>query len=95
MTDSLRGLRPDGRVILMGISGNETLMVPEDVIYKKIQIKGSMASDRQHLFDALDYVAKCRVKVMTEIFSLDDITEAYKKVARGEVRFRAVIKPES
>jgi alcohol dehydrogenase len=66
VTDSFKGLRPDGRVILMGISGKETLVIPEDMVYKKIQIKGSMANDRQHLYEALEYVAKGRVKVMTD-----------------------------
>jgi alcohol dehydrogenase len=95
VTDSFKGLRPDGRVILMGISGKETLVIPEDIVYKKIQIKGSMANDRQHLYEALEYVAKGRVKVMTEIFSLEDVNDAYNKVVRGEVRFRAVIKPKN
>jgi alcohol dehydrogenase len=94
VTDSFKGLRPDGRVILMGISGNETL-IPEDIIYKRGQIKGSMANDRQHLYEALDYVARGKVKVMTEIFSLENVNDAYDKVANGEVRFRAVINPRS
>jgi dehydrogenase len=95
MTDSFQGLRPDGRIILMGISSNETLTIPENIIYKRGQIKGSMANDRQHLYEALDYVAKGNVKVMTEIFSLEKINDAYDKVSNGEVRFRAVIKPET
>jgi D-arabinose 1-dehydrogenase-like Zn-dependent alcohol dehydrogenase len=32
---------------------------------------------------------------MTEIFSLEDVNDAYNKVVRGEVRFRAVIKPKN
>jgi alcohol dehydrogenase len=94
VTDSLKGLRPDGRIILMGISGNETLIIPEDIIYKRIQIKCSMADDRQHLYEALDYVAKGKVKVMSGIFSLENVKDAYDKVSKGEVRFRAVIKPK-
>jgi alcohol dehydrogenase len=93
VTDSFKGLRHDGRVILMGISGNETLIIPEDIIYKRGQIKGSMANDRQYLYEALDYVAKGKVKVMTEIFSLENVNDAYDKVSKGEVRFRAVLKP--
>jgi alcohol dehydrogenase len=36
-------------------------------------------------------VAKGKVKVMAETFPLDDIADAYEKVANGKVRFRAVI----
>jgi D-arabinose 1-dehydrogenase-like Zn-dependent alcohol dehydrogenase len=42
-------------------------------------------------FEALDYVAKGKVKVMAETFPLDDIAGAYEKVANGKVRFHAVI----
>jgi alcohol dehydrogenase len=38
-------------------------------------------------------VAKGKVKVMTETFPLEDISQAYDKVANGQVRFRAVIEP--
>ena len=95
VTDSLQGLRPDARVILMGISGNETLTIPEDIVYKRAQIKGSMANDRQHLYEALDYVAKGKVNVITEIFPLENVNDAYDKVSKGQVRFRAVLKPKS
>jgi D-arabinose 1-dehydrogenase-like Zn-dependent alcohol dehydrogenase len=40
-------------------------------------------------------VAKGKVKVMNEIFSLENVNDAYDKVEKGEVRFRAVIKPRS
>jgi D-arabinose 1-dehydrogenase-like Zn-dependent alcohol dehydrogenase len=53
------------------------------------------ANVRQHLYEALDYVAKGMVKVMTETFLLEDVTDAYNKVVRGEVRFGAVIKPKN
>lgn len=52
-------------------------------------IIGSIQNDREYLYEALDYVAKGKVNVMTETFPLE---EAYDKVANGEVRFRAVLK---
>jgi D-arabinose 1-dehydrogenase-like Zn-dependent alcohol dehydrogenase len=49
-------------------------------------------NDREYLYEALDYVAKGRVRVMTESFPLDDMNVAYEKVVKGELRFRAVLK---
>jgi alcohol dehydrogenase len=43
------------------------------------------------LFEALDYAASGRVKVVTEAYSLKEIGRAYERVANGAVRFRAVI----
>ena len=91
--DAIKGLRPDGRVILMGVSSTETLTVPPEMLFKRARIIGSTQNDREHLYEALDYVAKGKVKVKTEIFSLEEISNAYDKVANGNVRFKAVINP--
>ena len=92
--DSLNGLRPDGRIILMGVSTTEPLIVSPDLIFRRGRIIGSMQNDREYLYETLDYVAKGKVRVITETFTLDDISNAYDMVANGKVRFRAVIKNE-
>jgi D-arabinose 1-dehydrogenase-like Zn-dependent alcohol dehydrogenase len=43
------------------------------------------------LYEALDYVAKGKVKVIAETYKLDEISRVYERVAEGKVRFRAVI----
>ena len=91
--DSLKGLRPDGRLILMGVSATEPLTLSPELLFKRGRIIGSTQNDREHLYEALDYAAKGKVRVMTEIFPLEEISNAYDKVANGSVRFRAVIKP--
>jgi alcohol dehydrogenase len=91
--DAIKGIRPDGRVILMGVSSTETLTVSPEILFKHARIIGSTQNDREHLYEALDYVAKGKVKVMTEIFPLEEISNAYDKVANGNVRFKAVVKP--
>jgi D-arabinose 1-dehydrogenase-like Zn-dependent alcohol dehydrogenase len=47
----------------------------------------------EYLYEALDYVAIGKVRVMTEIFPLEEISKAYDKVANGNVRFKAAIEP--
>lgn len=92
--DSIKGLRPDGRVILMGYSATEPLAIPpEIVLFQHVHIIGSTQNERQHLYEALDYAAKGKVRVMTELFPLEEISNAYEKVANGNVRFKAVIHP--
>src|ERR671938_132485 len=89
--DAIKGLRPDGRVMLMGVSSTETLTVSPEILFKRACIIGSTQNDREHLYEALDYVAKGKVKVMTEIFPLEEISNAYDKVANGNVRFKAIV----
>ena len=93
--DSIKALRPDGRLILMGVSTTEPLAISPEILFKRGHIIGSTQNDREHLYEALDYVARGKVKVMTEIFPLEDITNAYDKVANGNVRFKAVIQPSN
>ena len=93
--ESIKALRPDGRVILMGFSSTDNLTVSPEILFKRSRIIGSTQNDREHLYEALDYVAKGKVRVMTEIFPLEDITNAYDKVANGNVRFKAVIHPSN
>lgn len=90
--DTVKGLRPDGRVILMGVSDEPFVISdPAGFIDRRLQIIGSTQNSREYLYEALDYVAKGKVKVMTETYPLDGISDAYERVADGKVRFRAVI----
>jgi alcohol dehydrogenase len=92
-SDTLRGLRPDGRLMFIGASDEPfTISSPGELWLNRLQIIGSNQNGREYLYEALDYVAKGKVKVMAETFHLDDVADAYEKVANGNVRFRAVIK---
>jgi alcohol dehydrogenase len=91
--DALKGLRPEGRMVIMGVS-TEPLNIPAlPLFFYRQHILGSQQNGIEYLYEALDLVAKGKVKVMTETFPLEDIPQAYDKVANGQVRFRAVIEP--
>ncbi len=90
--DAMKGLRPDGRLIIMGAS-NEVLPVTADLLFIRGRIIGSLQNDREYLYEALDYAAKGKIKVIVETYRLDEIGRAYDRVAEGTVRFRAVITP--
>lgn len=91
MINSLKGLRPDGRFIAMGIDAKPLQVSLADLILKRIQIIGSQQNNREYLYEALDMVSKGKVKVYTETYAFKDILRAYEKVDKGQVRFRAVI----
>jgi len=97
MTQAIDALRPDGRIIVMGVDGSSTpfSFYPVAALSKRIRIVMASQNGKRDLYEALDVVAKGRVKVMTETFALGDIARAYDRVAKGDVRFRAVILPNS
>jgi D-arabinose 1-dehydrogenase-like Zn-dependent alcohol dehydrogenase len=91
MADAMQGLRPDGRFVLMGFEAKPLPVSPADLILRRIKIVGSQQNGREYLYEALDYVAKGKVKVIAETYPLAEVNRAYDRVAEGKVRFRAVI----
>lgn len=91
MADALQGIRPDGRFVLMGVDTTPLALPGSALIQTLAKIVGSQQNGREYLYEALDYVAKGKVKVLTETFPLDDANTAYDRVVEGSVRFRAVL----
>jgi len=91
MADSILGLRPDGRFVLMGFEAKPLQISPGDLIMRRIRVLGSQQNHPEYLHEALGFAAKGRVKVITETYPLKEIGRAYERVANGQVRFRAVI----
>lgn len=91
MADSIQGLRPDGRFVLMGFEAKPLMVSPADLIMKRIRVIGSQQNGPEYLHEALELVAAGKVRVMVETYRLDQITQAYERVAEGKVRFRAVV----
>jgi D-arabinose 1-dehydrogenase-like Zn-dependent alcohol dehydrogenase len=91
MGNSIQGLRPDGRLVIMGFEAKPLMVTPADLIMKRVRIIGSQQNHREYLYEALQIAASGKVRVKTEVFPFDNIKEAYKKVEEGKVRFRAVV----
>ena len=84
MTDSIQGLRPDGRFVIMGVDVDPIPVSPIDMLMKRISVIGSQQNGLEYLYEALDYVAKGKVKVIAETYSLADAPKAYQRVAEGK-----------
>jgi len=76
----------------MGASNEQLTIDPFSLFLNRHQIIGSQQNSPEYLYEALDFLAKGKVKVMTETYDLEDIAQVYDRVANGQVRFRAVIK---
>ena len=91
MMDSIQGLRPDGRFIVMGADAEPLAISLIELLSKRIQIIGSQQNGPEYLYEALDYVAQGKVKSITETYPLAEAAKAYERVAEGKTRFRAVL----
>jgi D-arabinose 1-dehydrogenase-like Zn-dependent alcohol dehydrogenase len=91
MIDSIQGLRPDGRLIAMGADAEPLSVSLADLIMKRIRIIGSQQNGPEYLYEALDFVAKGKVRTIVETYPLAEAPKAYERVAAGQARFRAVL----
>jgi hypothetical protein len=90
--DALMGLRPEGRLVIMGIDPKPLEISSMHLILSQRKIIGSTQNHRSDLVDILDLAACGKVKPMIEVFSLSNINEALEKLKNHSLRFRAVIK---
>jgi alcohol dehydrogenase len=91
MVDSIQGLRPDGRLVTMGADAESPSISLMDLIMKRIQVIGSSQNGPEYLYEALDFVAKGKVKTIVETYRLAEAPKAYQRVVEGKARFRAVL----
>jgi len=82
-----------GKLILMGFAMAPSLNVGfADLIMGERSIVGSAAGSSGNCIDMLEFCALHGIKPMTEVFPSSDINAVLTKVAKNEVRFRAVLR---
>src|SRR5262249_58275337 len=86
-----RQLRAGRPLRVDGLRSEAAPVSPADLIMRRMKIVGSQQNGREYLYEALDYAAKGKVKVMAETYPLAEVNKAYDRVAESKVRFRAVI----
>ncbi|WBB82488.1 alcohol dehydrogenase catalytic domain-containing protein [Micromonospora sp. WMMD882] len=94
-SDSLRGLRVDGRLVLAGLDAPGGFdLAPErgrPFFAQRHRIIGTTHNGLPDLVEALRLVAAGRCTPMVEVVKPDDLPTAVDRVAGGDVRFRAVV----
>jgi 2-desacetyl-2-hydroxyethyl bacteriochlorophyllide A dehydrogenase len=93
MADAIQGIRPDGKLVVMGFDPKPLPVSTGALIMNRISIVGSQQNAREYLYEALDIAAKGKVKVMAETYPFADIVKAYERVEQGKARFRVVVTP--
>ncbi|GLU48697.1 alcohol dehydrogenase catalytic domain-containing protein [Nocardiopsis ansamitocini] len=91
--DAMRGLRVNGRMVLAGLDPSEAFTIPPDVPFfaQGQRVLGATHEGLDHLVEALDFVESGKVTPVVEVFAMDQVADAVERVAKGEVRFRAVV----
>jgi len=91
VASAIEGLRPWGKVVMMGIATDEFTLPALPLVSHSYQIIGSAHNGFEYLVEALDFVARGEVTPIIELFPKERVAEAYDRVANGDVRFKAVV----
>jgi D-arabinose 1-dehydrogenase-like Zn-dependent alcohol dehydrogenase len=94
VSSAFQGLRPEGRLINMGVPDGPIAIDPMVLMFGQRQLRGSSQDERRDLFEALQLVAKGKVKPKLEVYPLAKANDALERLTSGKVRYRAVLQHE-
>jgi D-arabinose 1-dehydrogenase-like Zn-dependent alcohol dehydrogenase len=94
ISQALAGLRPGGRLVNMGVPDGAISVDPMVLTFGQRQLRGSSQDERSDLFEALQLVAKGKVKPKLETYGLAEVNKALDRLVAGKVRYRAVLRHE-
>jgi D-arabinose 1-dehydrogenase-like Zn-dependent alcohol dehydrogenase len=90
VSQAFNGLRPGGRLVNMGVTDGPLSIDALVALQGQRQLRGSSQDERSDLFEALQWVAKGKVKPRIELYPLEKVNEVLPRLQAGEVRYRAV-----
>jgi D-arabinose 1-dehydrogenase-like Zn-dependent alcohol dehydrogenase len=94
ITALMEAMKPEGRIVIMGIDKMPIQAPPMTLIVKQLSVIGSCQNKREDLFDILQLAACGKVKPIVELYRLEEIRSVVNKLEEGKIRFRAVVNME-
>lgn len=91
VVDAMAGLRPWGKVVVMGVATDEMLLPAGPLAFQGYEVVGSAHNGMEYLVEALDLVASGAVRPMVDLFPKERVGEAYQAASTGRARFKAVV----
>ena len=91
VADTVKGLRPNGVVIALGVTDDPIELSSIDLIFRSRQVEGALTGDPATGDATLKFSVLSGVAAMIETMPLEKAAEAYAKMMAGKARFRIVL----
>ena len=91
VADTVKGLRPNGVVIALGVTDDPIELSSVDLIFGSRQVQGALTGDPATGDATLKFSVLSGVAAMIETMPLEKAAEAYAKMMAGKARFRIVL----
>jgi propanol-preferring alcohol dehydrogenase len=92
---TMKGLRPRGRIIALGATKDPVEVSTTDLLFGNRSIEGALTGDPATGDATLKFSALTGVTAMVETMPLEKAPEAYAKMMAGKARFRMVLTMQS
>lgn len=84
-----------GTFVLLALPESLVAINPAGLIFRQVNVTGSLTGGRRTLLEMLDFAAKHNVRPWIEKREMNDINEMVKYVMEGGPRYRAVMEMEA
>ena len=91
VADTVKGLRPNGVVIALGVTDDPIELSSVDLIFGSRHVEGALTGDPATGDATLKFSVLSGVAAMIETMPLEKAAEAYAKMMAGKARFRIVL----
>jgi D-arabinose 1-dehydrogenase-like Zn-dependent alcohol dehydrogenase len=91
MSSVVDGLAPNGKLLIVGASGEPLTVSPLQLIMARKAIQGWPSGSAMDSEDTLNFSAFTGVRPMIERYPLEKANEAYQQMISGRARFRVVL----
>ncbi len=91
MAQYLDLLRVDGQFTQVGLPANPMELPLQPLIFKRLSVNGSLIGGLQATQEMLDFCAKHHITADIELIKMDDVNNAFKRLEKGDVKYRFVI----
>jgi alcohol dehydrogenase/propanol-preferring alcohol dehydrogenase len=75
----------------MGVADGPIAIDPMTLMFGQRQLRGSSQDERSDLFEALQLLARGKIKPRIETYPLSEVNAVRERLAAGKVRYRAVL----
>ena len=91
MTELIDGLRPNGKLIVVGVTNDPIEVTPIQLITGSRSIQGWASGTSADEEDTLRFAELSGVRPMVETYPLEKAAEAYARMMSGKAQFRVVL----
>ncbi|KFY43734.1 hypothetical protein V495_03800 [Pseudogymnoascus sp. VKM F-4514 (FW-929)] len=93
MVAALQAVKPSGRIVLTGLGGDQLTLPTMAIVYKNVEIRGSMGGTKEELRTVLALISAGKITPDLEEIPFDKVNEGLHRLEAGKSKGRLFTRP--